>query len=95
MPNGPQAYSRRLAGQVDTSLNPGVVSTKDDVVGIHALIRSASDSSKTEVAERLRTLAALCGASFETDGAYPGWMYREESPLREVMVEAFPGDVRT
>ena len=89
MPNGPQAYSRRLAGQVDTSLNPGVVSTKDDVVGIHALIRSASDSSKTEVAERLRTLAALCGASFETDGAYPGWMYREESPLREVMVEAF------
>ena len=89
MPNGPQAYSRGLEGLVETSLNPGVASMKGDILTIHALVRSSVDSKKEALADRLRTLAALCGGDFTADSDYPGWMYKEHSPLREIMVDTY------
>ena len=89
MPNGPQAYSRGLAGLVETSLNPGVASAEGGLLTVHTLVRSSVDSQKQALADRLRTLAALCGAAFTTDSDYPGWMYREHSPLRDIMVDTY------
>lgn len=89
MPNGTQDYSRGLAGLVETSLNPGVMSVKDDVLTICTLVRSSVDSKKEALQERLRTLAALFDADFAADSDYPGWMYKEHSPLREIMVDTY------
>lgn len=89
MPYGVQAYSRKLAGLVETSLNPGVVETTDAGVKVSALVRSSVESEKTEMKERLRALAALTGASTEIGNEYPAWMYRAESRLRDVMVETY------
>ena len=39
--------------------------------------------------DRLRALAMQLGGTVEVFGDYPGWEYRPESKLRELMVEIF------
>ena len=65
------------------------MSVKDDVLTICTLVRSSVDSKKEALQERLRTLAALFDADFAADSDYPGWMYKEHSPLREIMVDTY------
>ena len=89
MPYGPQGYSRRLAGLVETSINPGVAVTSDGILKIQALLRSSVDSKKEELAGQVHTLADLCGAGYSSCNDYPGWMYREDSPLRDIMVDTY------
>lgn len=89
MPYGPQDYSRKLPGQVETSLNPGVAATENNTLAIHTLVRSSVESKKQDLACRLSTLASLCGGRMEQDGDYPGWMYKEISPLRDLMVDTY------
>lgn len=89
MPYGPQEYSRKLQGQVETSLNPGTAVTEKGTLSIHTLVRSSVESKKQDLALRLKTLASLCNGSFESDGDYPGWMYKETSFLRDLMVDTY------
>lgn len=89
MPNGVQGYSRKLEGLVETSLNPGIVEMTDTGLKISTLVRSSVESQKTELKERLHTLAVLTGATTEFGNEYPAWMYRPESRLRDIMVDTY------
>ena len=89
VPNGVQMMSADIEGLVQTSLNLGILYTQDEHVAARFCIRSSVDSQKIMLIDRLEALAAVLGGECEIDGLYPGWAYRQESPLRDLMTELF------
>ena len=88
-PNGVQVMSADIEGLVQTSLNLGVLHTQDDQVCANFCIRSSVDSQKVMLQQRVACLAEQLGGSCTISGDYPGWAYRQDSPLRELLTEVF------
>ena len=88
-PHGVMEYSRALANTVETSLNLGVLETKENEVLAKYQIRSSVETMKWEIAKRIDKLGKLVGAEEEIIAHYPAWKYEPVSPLRDVMVETF------
>lgn len=88
-PNGVQVMSADIAGLVQTSLNLGVLYTKEDHVYASFCIRSSVDSEKVMMQERVACLARQLGGSCTVSGDYPGWAYRQDSPLRDLMTAVY------
>ncbi len=88
-PGGVQAMSADIPGLVQTSLNLGILRTAEDGMTASFCVRSALDSQKRMVCDRLACLTAQLGGALELRGDYPGWAYRPDSPLRERMVAVF------
>ena len=89
LPNGVQAMSRDIPGLVQTSLNLGILKTEAERVTMTFSVRSSVNTEKTALIEKLKTVGAAHGASYDESGAYPAWEYRKHSPLRDTMVAAF------
>lgn len=89
MPNGVFGFERAIEGQVETSLNAGIVKTENDSFIISHMIRSSIESKKTMLKEQLAALAELCGGTSDAQGDYPAWAYRAESKLRDTMEAVF------
>lgn len=88
-PNGVQVMSAQISGLVQTSLNLGILVTEEDLARIRFSVRSSIESQKRMLINKLRCLCQLMGGSFSTSGDYPGWAYRQNSPLRELLTEVF------
>ena len=52
-------------------------------------VRSSSESEKWYLVDSMRNLTEALGGTVDVSGIYPGWEYRAESRLRDVMVEAY------
>ena len=52
-------------------------------------VRSSKEEKKACVCDTLRAIADKYGATLALHGDYPGWEYKKESHLREVMCEVF------
>lgn len=89
LPNGIQAMSADIEGLVQTSLNMGILTSSDTEVEAVFSVRSSIASQKEMLWERLACLMEQLGGSTVISGSYPGWQYRKESPLRDLMVEVF------
>ncbi len=89
LPNGIQAMSLDVKGLVETSLNMGIVSTTDKELQIEFSVRSSIESAKEALIDKVKVIAGLCGANTRVSGAYPGWAYRKDSPLRDKMVRVY------
>ena len=89
LPQGVQAMSADVEGLVETSLNMGLLSLKED--GLHAgfSVRSSLESAKYALEEKLYVLTEGLGGVCKTTGDYPGWAYRVDSPLRELMLKVY------
>ena len=81
--------SADIPGLVQTSLNLGVVYTDETAVVGKFAIRSSVESQKRMLADRVTCLGELLGAEIDTAGDYPGWAYRQDSPLRDLMRETY------
>ena len=88
-PNGVQVMSADIPGLVQTSLNLGILYTCEDQVVASFCIRSNVDSQMWMLLERLECLTRQLNGTFETGGVYPGWAYRKDSPLRDLMAAVF------
>lgn len=89
-PNGVQGFARKLEGLVETSLNLGVIVTKEDYVKTCSLVRSSVESQKQRLKEELAQCAALVNASStEVINEYPAWQFDPDSELRKVMEETY------
>lgn len=88
-PNGVQAMSADIEGLVQTSLNLGILATKDEAVEASFSVRSCIESQKFMLLDRIECLCAQLGGTMNVYGAYPGWAYSKESPLRDLLVEVF------
>ena len=89
LPNGIQFMSGEIPGLVQTSLNLGILKTQEACVEASFCVRSAVETQKAEVKDRLACLMEQLGGTVEYSGDYPGWEYRKDSALRELMVEIF------
>lgn len=88
-PNGVQTMSQDIHGLVQTSLNLGILKTWENAVTASFCIRSSVDSEKEMLKDRLACLLAQLGGGVSFSGEYPGWAYRPDSPLRELMTEVY------
>lgn len=89
-PDGVQAMSPDIPGLVQTSLNLGILATAADHVTFTFCVRSSIESQKEMLVNKLTCLMPMIpGASVTSHGDYPGWQYRHDSPLRDLMIEVF------
>lgn len=89
LPNGIQSMSRAIEGLVQTSLNLGIVAVEGDMLRATFSVRSSVNSEKEALLGELRAIADRFGAAYKQSGEYPAWEYRENSRLRDVMVETY------
>ncbi|PKM18420.1 MAG: cytosol nonspecific dipeptidase [Gammaproteobacteria bacterium HGW-Gammaproteobacteria-15] len=88
-PNGVMRMSDEVAGVTETSLNMGVITTKDNSVQVLCLIRSLIDSGRDQVQSMLSSLAQLAGAEVKFSGAYPGWKPNPDSPVMAIVNQTY------
>ena len=88
LPNGIQAWSQAMPGLVQTSLNLGIAKLGGGM-SLTFSVRSSVNAEKDELVANLRAIADSYGASFSQMGEYPAWEYKEDSKLREVMVDVY------
>ncbi len=84
LPNGMKNRSMVIEGLTTTSLNVGVVTTRDDVVEVQTLVRAALDSNTDDLLDQIAVLCELIGFKHTVEGKYPGWSYSEVSPMRDI-----------
>lgn len=89
MPNGIQRMNPEIEGLVQTSLNLGIMRTEMDCVKLSYAVRSSNDSEKKFLNEKLRSLTEIFGGTIDVTGVYPGWKYKTDSKLRNVMVDVY------
>lgn len=88
-PDGVQAMSADIPGLVQTSLNLGILSWKDDMITAEYALRSSVSSECEMLVDKLRLLGELLGAKVTMVGSYPAWEYRQDSVLRERMIAVY------
>lgn len=88
-PNGVQSRNMKLDGFIVTSVNMGVVRSEADKLVLVFSPRSSVASLQEEMKERIGLLADTFGFTADFSGEYPGWSYREVSPIREVFCESY------
>ncbi len=89
MPDGITKRSGSIPGLVETSMNLGILRLTPDALEASGSLRSAVESGKDALAERLEYLTEFLGGSFKREGMYPAWEYKADSPLRDLMVETY------
>ena len=83
-PNGIIRMSDDMEGMVETSTNLAIITAKDGEIKIAALMRSAVESAKDDLAEMMSSVYELAGAEYSLDGGYPGW---KPNPDSEILTE--------
>jgi len=81
--------SRSMEGLTETSINMAIVRTERGHIKVHSLLRSAVDSAKADLAERVRCIFELAGAKVSFAGGYSGWRPKLDTPMNKVMMEQF------
>ena len=89
VPNGIQAMNPDLPGQVQTSLNLGILRLEEGKLRLTFLLRSSVAAEQAQLEQRVQAVATEFGAAFAVESSYPPWEYRRESQLRDIMVKVF------
>jgi len=89
-PSGVIRMSRTMEGLTETSINMAIVRTEHGNITVHSLMRSAVDTAKADLAERVRCVFELAGANkIEFKGGYSGWTPKLDTPMNKIMMEQF------
>ncbi len=88
-PGGVIEMSAEIDNLVETSLNMGVLETKQDAIYMLFALRSNKSTALSYLEERLK--AFFCGMDciIETGGYYPPWEYKKDSALRNLYIEKY------
>lgn len=89
VPDGIQQMNEMLTGQVDTSDNLGEVYLDQKELHFVLEIRSARESLRTYLFQRMERLAHVLGGSCQWSNAYPSWDFHPESPLRQLCSQVY------
>lgn len=81
--------SGTIEGLVETSCNPGILKLYGDELFVQTSIRSAVGTAKEALSHKIQYLTEFLGGEYDTEGDYPAWEYRKDSPLRDKMVEVY------
>ncbi|MDO4166748.1 MAG: aminoacyl-histidine dipeptidase [Eubacteriales bacterium] len=89
LPGGIQKMSFAMEGLVQTSLNLGILKSEPEEVTASFSVRSSVETEKMELVARIRCLMEMLGGTVTNMGEYPAWEYRQDSPLRDLMIKVF------
>lgn len=89
IPNGVQSMSMDIEGLVESSLNLGVIQTKEDSVEIISSIRSSVGSIKTNIFHTVVSIANLTNGTVIEESSYPEWRYNPDSKIRVLFTELY------
>ena len=89
LPNGVITMSPELEGLVQTSLNLGVITLEQDELRLSYAVRSSVDEDKERLCRQMIEITEQFGAKAEIKNPYPGWAYRKESPLRDIVTAVY------
>ena len=84
-PNGVEKMSDSVPGLVETSTNLGILSLADGSLTAGHLTRSAVDSERDDLAQRVQSVFELAGTDAVAQGAYSGWPPNPDSPIVKLM----------
>ena len=88
-PNGVQAMCADMPGLVQTSLNMGIAKLDAEGFSMTSSVSSSVNQEKLDLLKKLSDLAQMYECRYDERGHYPAWEYRNESPLRDVMVKTY------
>lgn len=91
---GVQVMSSDVPGMVESSLNMGIAQTEERAMHFGFSLRSQKQSYCEYMLNQIDWLAQSMSKGqisykFRVRGRYPAWDYRQDSPLRDCMVEVF------
>ncbi len=89
LPNGIQRMSPDVDGLVQTSLNMGILTHIEDSITLTFCVRSSVASEKDMLKRRLSQMMSAIGGDVMFEGDYPGWQYKVDSKLRDLMKEVY------
>ena len=87
--NGVYRMSPDVKDLVETSNNVARVELKDGELKILNLSRSSVESSKTAVANQLKSVFELAGMNVDFAGSYPGWKPKPGAEIITIMTEIY------
>lgn len=89
LPNGVFKMSLDFDGLVETSSSLAQVLVKNGVFETKSLQRSSVESTKTDVANSIKSAFELMGADVEQTGDYPGWEPNPDSAILKTMAALY------
>lgn len=89
LPGGVIKMSDDIKGLVQTSLNMGILATKEDIVSMSFSVRSSVGSEKEDLIKQIRGIIEGLGGNMECVRDYPAWEYNKTSKLRDIMSEIY------
>jgi dipeptidase D len=82
--------SQTMEGLTETSINMAIVRTEKGKIIVHSLMRSAVDSAKAALAQRVRCIFELAGADMVvTKGGYSGWTPKLDTEINKVCMDQY------
>jgi dipeptidase D len=88
-PNGIYRMSPDIAGLVQTSNNVARVLIAGGKYQVQCLTRSSVDSEKMDLANAIRCVFGLAGATMSSGGSYPGWAPKPEAGIVKLMTDIY------
>ncbi len=88
-PNGIRRRNPKQGYFVVTSLNLGIISAENENMKLVFAPRSSVASLQQETKDTLKLLADTFGFDTEISGQYPGWAFKDDSPIREVFCKTY------
>ena len=89
VPNGILHMSQQMNGQVETSLNLGIMKLTEDALTTVTSVRSSVSTRKAEVYDKVATIVEMLGGTAEATGDYPAWEYKQDSALRPTVEKVY------
>lgn len=89
VPNGVLTMSADLEGLVESSLNLGIFSTKEDEAEFVSMIRSSKKNFKYYMDNVLNYMVSFLGGDEELVADYPSWEFQKESKLRNHLMKIY------
>ena len=89
VPDGLIEYMPGFDRMPQTSLNMGILKTAADGIEATFLVRSALNSQREMMNDRLKCIAAQFDGRVDVKGSYPAWEYRPQSDFRDMLVSLY------
>lgn len=89
LPGGVQRMSQNIPGLVQTSLNMGILGDYGNKVVMSFSVRSSVSTEKEELISRIKCTIDSLKGSVSVEGSYPAWEYKEDSKLRDLMIDIY------
>lgn len=89
VPDGVHKFSGVCKHLVETSSNLGILRLGEKALCASSGVRSSVEPAMDHIVEKIVFLTEFLGGEAKTDGGYPAWEFKADSPLRQIMAEVY------